>query len=397
MTFSQLISEVYVFVKSIPRAKDLLFWIIIFPILVTVVMLGIFARGGGSISFDIGIESHDNGWFNETIYKVLNSTGIFKVKYVRGDLDKAISNGTFMAGLYIPQGVSDNISSGLQVTLKIYYMEGDRSSETAAANLRGIIAGFSQNISYIGLEKASKFIPKQFMDRMRFLVEPIKVSERRLKPEVLATVGGQRAYLSISIIGIQALYAGIFSSIGMVVDRRKEGVFPVLLSSPIRSGTLFIADTISILLSIFISSIVILAVGFAMGADYSRLDAREIIVSFILIWIGMLSMIGIGLIISVVAKTPEGASALGNVIAFPVMFIGGFTIPKFLLPPVLQQFAEVFPLSRLIEAVRKMAVYNYTIHDALVYALPGIMGGLAIYMIGALLYRRIITIIAEAP
>ena len=391
----QALSEVYVTLKSLTRYRDALFWIIIFPILVTVVMIGIFARGD-DVSFTVGLEVRDEGWLGEVVATVFNSTNVTEVVLVSGGLEEAVANGTVDVGVLIPEGASANISSGRQDWVKVYYLEGDRGSETAASVVAGILDYISGNISERTVSIAASFAPG-LGDMARFLAEPVRVERSAIEPEALATVGGMRAYFAISIIGIQALYAGIFSSISMVVERRKEGVFRVLLSSPIRGSTLFISDTISVVLIILISAVVILATGFAMGADYSAFTPTEALASVGLIIVGSLSMIGLGLLIAGAAKTQEGAVALANMVAFPMMFIGGFTVPKFILPESLRLVAEIFPLSRLIEAVRKIGVYNYTPSEAIAYAAPGIVAGVALYLAGALIYRRVLEKVAEEP
>ncbi len=396
MPASQILSEVYVTFKGLFRYRDALFWIIVFPILVTTVMIGIFARGDEGVSFELGIQSSDPGWLNETIYTVLNATGMFKIVAISGGLEEAVANGTVDIGLYIPEGASDNISNGVQAYLEIYYVKGDSGSETGARTLASVLSSISKNISMIGFNIASSVVP-WIKDRLLFILEPIKFEMKELQPETLATVGGLRAYYAFSIIGIQSLYAGIFASISLIVDRRREGVFPVILSSPIRSSILFASDTLAIIFMILLSAGVILATALAMGADYSAFTLEEALLGVVLIIVGAMSMIGLGLLIAGFTRSQEGAMALANIIAFPMMFIGGFTVPKFLLPQSLQTVAEVFPLSRVIEAVRKIAVYGYTPQEALGYALPGIVAGMTLFIMGALVYRRVVERIAEAP
>ncbi|MCE4599818.1 MAG: ABC transporter permease [Desulfurococcales archaeon] len=394
---SQVLSEVYAAAKSMVKARDILFWTIIFPIIVTGLMIGIFGRGSSSITFDIAIESHDSGWFNETVYSVLNATGVFNVRFVEHGLEELVSNGSVEVGLYIPQGVSENLSSGIRARVVVYYLTGVQDSEVAKANLEGILSGVSKNISAVGMKMASQFIPAGFMERIKFLADPVIIKDRVLQPGALATTGGIRAYYAVSIVGIQALYIGIFSSISMIVERRKEGVFPVILSSPVRGWVMFLSDTLATIVLVAISALVVLLAGLAMGADYSKLDPPKIAISFALIGLGAVSMIGIGLILSILAKTSEGAAALGNMVAFPIMFIGGFTVPKFILPEQLQIVAEWFPLSRIIDSIRNMVVFNYTITEAVNHAMPAIIIGLTIYTIGALIYKNVLTKIAETP
>ncbi len=210
-------------------------------------------------------------------------------------------------------------------------------------------------------------------------------------------MGGLRSYYSIGIIGIQALYIGIFSSISMVVERRKDRVFPIILSSPVRGWVIFLSDTLAAVLLVFASTAVVMASSLVLGADYSSLGSTGVLASLSLIIVGTLSMIGIGLLVSVLARTSEGATALGNLIAFPLMFLGGLAVPKFILPSELQTLSEWLPLPRIIDAVRGMAVYGYSIVEAFAYAAPAVLASFLVYAIGALVYRRVLTRMAERP
>ncbi|MCE4610525.1 MAG: ABC transporter permease [Desulfurococcales archaeon] len=397
MVASQVLSEVYVVLKSLLKYRDLAFWTIIFPIIVTTLLIGIFAREGPSFNFDIAIEDRDGGWFSRALINALESTGAFNIVLVEGGVEDLVSKGEADVGLVIPSGASESIAMLVPVELQLYYVNGVEESETAKAYLDGVLNLFAKRLASESLNRSVGFMPGELREKLAFLVDPIIVEGREIKPEAIATVGGLRAYYAISIIGVQVLYIGIFSSISMTVERRKEGVFPVILSSPVRGWVIFVSDTLATLVLVIASAVVVTLTGLVLGADYSRLDAEKILASLGLLFIGTVSMIGLGLLVSSLARTSEGAVALGNLIAFPMMFLGGFVVPKFILPEPIQVIAEVFPLSRLISAVRAMAVYDYTVAEGLTYALPGILMGITLYMLGALIYHRLLTRISENP
>ena len=82
-------------------------------------------------------------------------------------------------------------------------------------------------------------------------------------------------------------------------------------------------------------------------------------------------------------------------IAFPVMFVGGLAVPKEILPENIKWFADYYPLSRSIDAVRKMIVHGYSTGEALTYALPAVVAAIAVYLAGVLVYRKLMERVVE--
>ncbi len=103
------------------------------------------------------------------------------------------------------------------------------------------------------------------------------------------------------------------------------------------------------------------------------------------------------MVLTVLTKTPQAAGALGNAIAFPVMFLGGFTIPKWMLPSWLQVFPEVIPHSRLIYSTIYYTLGEWSLEEMLAYALPTITLSLTLLLLGALTYRKALEKIHESP
>jgi len=148
------------------------------------------------------------------------------------------------------------------------------------------------------------------------------------------------------VIGISLLYTGILSGLYAVVEKRYEGYVQALLSSPIRAYQFLLSEIVAVLAGALISIATIVVVGLALGAPLHEIPSHRLLVSLTLMVVSVLGLIGLGMVLAVLTKTPQVAGALGNAIAFPVMFLGGFTIPKWVLPSWLQVFPEVIPHSK---------------------------------------------------
>ena len=87
--------------------------------------------------------------------------------------------------------------------------------------------------------------------------------------------------------------------------------------------------------------------------------------------------------------------AIGNMIALPVMFLGGFTIPKFVLPASIRAFSDIYPLSIAIEAIRDMLTYGKPPTTTITAAMPAIIATIIIYAIGLFIFNKLIARAAE--
>jgi ABC-2 type transport system permease protein len=82
------------------------------------------------------------------------------------------------------------------------------------------------------------------------------------------------------------------------------------------------------------------------------------VAAFIIIGVFMFTCLGI--LAGSVAKTEEGASVVGNIITFPMMFLAGTFFPISIMPSWLQTVAHVLPLYYIIDGLNSVTTYtNY--------------------------------------
>jgi ABC-2 type transport system permease protein len=60
----------------------------------------------------------------------------------------------------------------------------------------------------------------------------------------------------------------------------------------------------------------------------------------------------IGLVIAAIARTANGASVIGRLAFFPMMFFAGLWLPRELMPGVLRDISNYTPLGAAVEAMR---------------------------------------------
>ena len=402
-----VVGSLYLNLKMLLRYKSTLFWVVVFPILFLGLMTLIFTPREGEDRFTLLVVNQDKGegesWLSETLVSVLNSSGVFRVEPA-GDIDvveKAVSNGTANVGLLIPRGFTENVTHLSQVSVTVYERRSQPGVPSPAAQaLLGVLSVFEERVRERTVEVMVNFVPPQQRGEaeagLRFLANPLEVRDVELTPPLLYTRGGVIAYYALSVVGIQVLFIGLSMGATVQIERKRDGTLKILLSSPLSPGSLFIADVVDLFFFTGISTASVLLAGLLMGANYGLLDAGEWAAILALALVGALFSSSLGLLLSLRTRTVEGASMLVNAVAFPTMFLGGLTVPKELLPRWSQAFAEVFPLTRLIDAMRSLTVYGNGLSDTLYYALPGIAASLALAVAGWLTYRRLLQAAVES-
>jgi len=105
-----------------------------------------------------------------------------------------------------------------------------------------------------------------------------------------------------------------------------------------------------------------------------------------MILLGLIMFSGIGMILSGVIKDVEAAAAIGNAIAFPMMYLSGAFFPLELMPGVIQAISKALPLTYFSEGLKYSMLYKY---PEGIYTNMAILAVLAVVfiIIGALVTR----------
>ncbi|MFZ8825134.1 MAG: ABC transporter permease [Desulfurococcales archaeon] len=398
MPASQYLYEGYIYVKSIFRERQLLFWTIVFPLVYLSIIVAVFGNPGGSnVSFSVAIQDLDNSTLSITLIDAIRNAGIYRVAYVNSSLEEVIRGRGYDVGLIIPRGFGENLTTANQTYVSIVYVSNLQSSEAAKSSLESFIDRFGSIYVEKIIEIARSYMPVEAYRYAIFMAKPISSSYTEVKGSYISTPEGRKTYYVISTIGFMILYSGLFTSVGSIVEARRSGVLQLILSSPIKGYRIFIARIISGIVSISITSTAIILLGIALGADLYRIPAYIWIATALLLLVGAIGIMGLGFIIAPFIRTSEAATAIANMIAFPTMFLGGITIPKFLLPSSLQIFANIYPLSRIVDSIRNIAIYGWETTQAIQYSAPAIAASIAILVIGWILYRRALEKALENP
>ncbi len=372
--------------------KKLLAFLILYPLLFMIIFGSVFGGENGAFSFKMAIVKPDNGSDNITqafisIFQEYEGIDVVVKEKTDESMDemakRLIEDEDFIAVLFIPENFSKIIF--MQVNVAIFY---DKSADVnmqsiALGTINGIIDAFSQKIAQQKIEFAKEYgnITEEEAIYLESIANPINVSVVGFSP-----VKKELKYIDFlvpGLISMTMMWTGVTGVASSLVEDRVKGIRQRILSTPTSRFSIVGGEVLSNVFLIGIQIIILLLVAVFL---FNVTIAGHIWLFALVIIIGMLSMIGIGLVISSLTKTAEEASQLGMLINFPMMFLSGIFFP--ITKGWMYYVSRIFPLTYINEALRDVMLRGAEIKDiALPFTISTIFA-LSIFIIGVILLMR---------
>jgi ABC-2 type transport system permease protein len=167
-------------------------------------------------------------------------------------------------------------------------------------------------------------------------------------------------YLLAGMLGYGAASTAFAGLAIMLVIRREAGILKRLRATPLPASTYLAAVLASIVLVFAFESVVMIVIG-RVAFDTSLPDRFVSLAVALLLGTASFAALGVGL--SGLVRSAEGASAVVNAIYLPVSFISGAFFSPESFPTFLEAIANVLPLTYFIELVRDVMLHGSEIWD----------------------------------
>ena len=220
-----------------------------------------------------------------------------------------------------------------------------------------------------------------------YLVEKVMLATLSVPLEKQTVSGKQIRYVDWVIPGILSMnimFSALFGVGYVIVRYRKNGMLKRLKATPVTAYEYLSAQIVSRLLLIMIITVFIfygtnLFIGYAMYGSHLSL--------FLVFALGAFSMISLGLVVAARITSEETAGGLLNLISWPMMFLSGVWFSLEGTNPMMQQLAELFPLTHLTAAARAIMIDGAGLLDIAYHLVILIGQSLVFLFIGAILFR----------
>jgi ABC-2 type transport system permease protein len=377
--------------KNWLRSRSGLFFSIMFPVLLLLVFGAVFG-GQGTSTYNLLIQNLDiDGTpteLSEAFIEALNSTETFTITNIPADITDLRSYARDVLGplggniriLTISEGFQNHLINGTlkvrvgityNTTLTIYQFYEPFMNETQKIAIQQGIEQMAQYNASLPDQKASLTVILDDSDQSSGIVKSIIMSianafnyeligaknvvtfqEEPFTERQLRTID---FYLP-GVISAFIMTNGIIGVTTNTTEFKRRGIIKRLSITPLGKIEWILGNVFSqTLLNLMLTAIMIV-----VGWLIFSVQAIPDVFSVLLIFLGSLLFSGIGMLLSGLIKDVEAASAIGNAIAFPMMFLSGAYWPVEFMPDYMRSIANMLPLTYFSEGLRSAMIYKYT-------------------------------------
>ena len=381
--------------KNWIRSRSGLFFSIMFPVLLLIVFGAIFSGGGGGGASTLFVQNLDRKSdgnptdLSSAFVGALNSTKTFAIKDVPSNSDPKVwarNNLGPLGGniriVMISKGFQDDVLNGtLKVRVGISYsllnetytyltLYGNLSASQRIVYEQGL-AQLQQYNETLADRRTSLTVAFDASDQSARVVENIVINVANAfnyrvvgannvidfkEESVTSNRYGAVDYYLPGIIAAFIMTNGIIALTSNTTEFKRRGIIKRLSITPLTKFDWIIGNILSqTLLSLMLTTIMIV-----VGWIVFRVQAIPDALTILLIFLGSVMFSGLGMVLGGLIKDVEAASALGNAIAFPMMFLSGTYFPMEIMPPYLQSISRALPLTYFSEGLRYALIYKYT-------------------------------------
>jgi ABC-2 type transport system permease protein len=316
--------------------------------------------------------NQDNSSSSRALLDSFRATGYFEFDYVafsQSDVDDLIGSGKAKVGVIIPPDYNDKLVAGKTAEAAVLVDGSDptvASAVLSAATLAGQANGTKIIAQRNGLTSDGRAASPVDV-RTRVLYNPDLQGSYNIVPGLIAMILFQTA-TSLTALAI--------------VRERERGTIEQLIVTPIRNWELIIAKISPYILVSFADMLLILAV----GTFWFHVPIRgSLLLLFLLTGLYLLPTLGLGLLISTVARTQQQAQLMTMPILLPAMMLSGFIFPIASLPVFLQFVGQLIPLTYFIYILRSVVIKGVGLSLIIPQTLA--LAGFAILLLGLAAWR----------
>lgn len=289
------------------------------------------------------------------------------------ELRALIDSGQAQAGLIIPPDYSEHVLGNRTATVAFVLDGSDpnvASTSLAAAELIG-----QSHSTQLVVERLSR-------SGLAGATQPALTVRSRVwyNPDL------QSAYFMVpALIGMILQLMTTMLTATAIVRERERGTIEQLIVTPIRSWELILGKIIPYVLIALFDTIEVLVVG-SLWFGVPIRGSLSLLLA--LSGLFLLGSLGIGILISTIAKTQQEAMMLTYFTMLPTIFLSGFFFPLAAMPPALQAISRVIPLRYYLKIIRSIVLKGVGA-DSLTEEIAALaIFGLVVMGIAALRFRK---------
>ena len=366
MTPRIIAANLVIRLQSLGRERSAMFFTIAFPVILVLVFGAIFAKPE-HMNFDLPVQDLDQSTSSTELVNSLGADGVFTTTSVPSDADaiQFAKDHKLNLVLVIPRGFQEVQARRLlhgegeaSVVLTYIHDPSSTSVTTKLQLLNSIVAAFNHRMS-----STRPFIT---MVEQSILTKKYRFIE----------------FFVPGIIAMAVMTSCLSGALNMNAELRQKGILMKLATTPITPIDWLMSNILYQLVLAVASTSAILVVSYAV------FDVRLQINGWLPVYVilAVFAFVGMGMMLTPIAKEAESAVAAANAFLFPMMFLSGTFFPVEMMPGFLQTFARVLPLYYINEGLRASMIFIDNMEAVRCAAITGGVAA-AVFVVGAVVTR----------
>lgn len=333
---ARILADLKVVTRSYLRNPVALFFSLIFPIILIALFGLIFSAVGNSAVTVQVLNLDHNSPGSAKFLAELNRTTVVTVQLVdwnESTFASQLGQNGDPVGIVIPAGFNASYAAHRPVNVTVFT---DPEAPSSAGTVLGAVQGVANEFNL----NAANGTPI------------IGITQQQVGSQVFTYID----YLIPGLIGFSILTSPMFSMVDVASSYRKDGIFRQLSLTPLTRAEWLTSHIL------WYTALTFLTAGIMIGSGILAFGAHVHVTVGLIPFViaGPFLFVSLGMLAGSVAKTPESAALIGNIITFPMMFLSGTFFQVSMFPPALQGFAHILPLYYVIDGMNQVMLFSNT-------------------------------------
>jgi ABC-2 type transport system permease protein len=371
------------------RNKMQLAALVMMPLIFLVMFGFIFPSGNTQQHMPMGIVNLDQGQASQEFLAQLdlmnqNTSFMDFTNYSSVDEAKTqINQGKIYGAFIIPQGFSENLTTGKSGDFTVYI---DNSNPQSATQIQQVLSSTVNGLNDMKAQATVLELSKETNQQInpQAIIFPYV-------PQVSTTIPGETNYFNFLAPGLMIMIVmmGVMTGIPEAISKEKElGTFDGMLSAPISQISVIIGKTAALCIRGFLQCVIILGLAMLL---FGVTVQGSLLLAFFMLLLGIFSFIGLGILAISMSGDQASGTMIVNLLMFPMIFLGGVFYPIQQMPGFMQTISQFIPLTYAADAMRKIILLNAGIGDVLYQMVILIGFGVVTMAIAVPLFRKSMT------
>ncbi|NIQ07654.1 MAG: ABC transporter permease [Candidatus Korarchaeota archaeon] len=339
------------------RNKMALAMLVLMPIFMMTMAGFIFPSNTSMSSVSIALVNEDEGYGNysassifiNVLEEINNSTEMMVLTNASSfdEVRNMIQRDDVEGGIVITRNFTSNLMTGEQGSIII--VTDQSNPQLSIALQTGLKEVFDQMGTWLAQQNVETLSPLVNATNSLAVVKPYHV-------ETKGAIPGTFNYFDFMAPGLMAMTVMMSVMTGLpaaISHEREIGTLDGMMVAPIRRLGIILGKTLAQTVRGLLQGTLILILAIAL---FSVVIHGNILLIFALLFLGVFSFVGLGVVITSFAKDQETAMMVMMTLMFPMLFLSGVFFPIQQMPWYMQNISKVLPLTYAITALRKVMV-----------------------------------------